>query len=147
MVSLLDVNVLIALAWPAHVHHRVAQDWFSKNAASGWATCPLTQWSFVRISSNPRIIPEAVSPRQAISQLAEILKLPHHTFWPEDVGLTELAAVQDSFLVGHRQVTDAYLLGLAVHHKGQLATLDQDIVHLLPKASPHRNALEILPVG
>ena len=146
MVSLLDVNVLIALSWPTHVHHRYAQDWFSENASSGWATCPLTQCSFVRISSNPAIIPDAVSPREALSQLAEILKQPDHIFWPEEVGPTELSPVRELHLVGHRQATDAYLLGLAIYHKGRLATLDQELAHLLPETSPHIGAVETLPV-
>ena len=64
MVRLLDINLLIALAWPSHVHHRQAHAWFAENAPSGWATCPFTQCGFVRISSNPQIIPEADSPHQ-----------------------------------------------------------------------------------
>ena len=61
-VGLLDANMLIALAWPSHVHHREAHEWFAANQSAGWATCPLTRCAFVRVSSNPKIIPEAVVP-------------------------------------------------------------------------------------
>lgn len=76
-VGLLDINVLIALAWPAHVHHAPAHDWFLRHHHHGWATCPLTQLRFVRISSNPRIILEAVSPRQALKVLGGSVMRQH----------------------------------------------------------------------
>lgn len=142
-VSLLDVNVLIALAWPSHVHHRRARDWLQRHAAEGWATCPLTQSAFVRISSNPKIIPDAVTPREALTLLGRMVVLPHHVFWPDDVGITH-PDVPTALLVGHRQVTDAYLLGLAIHHGGRLATLDTGLSALLPHNSPHQLALHLV---
>ncbi len=137
-VGLLDVNMLIALAWPSHVHHREAQDWFRRHARAGWATCPLTQCGFVRISSNPRIIPEAVPPPQALALLREVVAHPHHRFWPDDIGLSEAPT---ELLMGHRQVTDAYLLGLALRNHGRLVTLDAGVASLLPPRSPHAIAL------
>jgi hypothetical protein len=145
MVGLLDVNMLIALAWPSHVHHSKAQAWFSKNAALGWATCPLTQCAFVRISSNPKIIPEAVTPKEALALLGEVVQDPTHTFWEDDIGILD-DHVPSELLVGHRQVTDAYLLGLAIRRGGRLVTLDTGVSALLPKRSPHRAALQIVPV-
>lgn len=112
--SLLDVNMLIALAWPSHVHHRQAHAWFSQNAARGWATCPLTQCAFVRISSNPKIIPEAVTPREALALLSQMTGMKTHTFWKDEIGILD-KHVPSGLLVGHRQITDAYLLGLAIH--------------------------------
>ena len=146
MVRLLDLNLLIALAWPSHLHHPQAHAWFSDKASSGWATCPFTQCGFVRLSSNPRIIPDAVLPQQALALLEEIVAHPHHVFWPDAVPLVGTELISTSLLVGHRQVTDAYLLGLAIHHGGKLATLDQSIAHLLPSDSHHRDVLEIVPV-
>ena len=142
-VNLLDVNMLIALAWPSHVHHEVALDWFTKNVSTGWASCPLTQCAFVRISSNPKIIPEAVTPREALALLGEIVSQPTHTFWQDDIEVLD-EHVPTSFLVGHRQVTDAYLLGLAIQNNGRLVTLDNGISSLLPTRSPHRDALHII---
>lgn len=145
-VGLLDVNMLIALAWPSHVHHRQAQDWFAEHQSGGWATCPLTQCAFVRISSNAKIIPEAVTPAEALSFLQKMVSLEHHVFWPDDLSLGN-DSVPVSLLVSHRQVTDAYLLGLCIRNKGKLVTLDRGVAALLPTNSPHVDALEILPLG
>jgi toxin-antitoxin system PIN domain toxin len=139
-VSLLDVNLLIALAWPSHVHHRKARAWFSENAINGWATCPLTQCAFVRISSNRKIIPEAVTPKEALALLNKSVSLKTHVFWKDDIGLLD-QPVPSGLLVGHRQITDAYLLGLAIHHGGRLVTLDGGISDLLPINSQNRDAL------
>jgi hypothetical protein len=142
-VGLLDVNVLIALAWPSHVHHRRAHAWFSANQSAGWATCPLTQCAFVRVSSNPKIIPEAVAPRAVLALLQEIVALDHHVFWPDDLPFPH-EAIPTELLVSHRQITDAYLLGLAIRNKGKLITFDHGLAALLPPGSPHGGALEIL---
>ncbi len=142
-VGLLDVNMLIALAWPSHVHHGLAQAWFASKASAGWATCPLTQCAFVRISSNPKIIPEAVTPKEALSLLGEIVSLKTHSFWPDDMPVLAKQFPSD-LLVGHRQVTDAYLLGLAIRHEGRLVTLDGGVSSLLSSRSPHRHALHVV---
>ncbi|OGV62953.1 MAG: hypothetical protein A2498_05745 [Lentisphaerae bacterium RIFOXYC12_FULL_60_16] len=142
-VSLLDVNLLIALAWPSHIHHRDAQAWFSRSAAGGWATCPLTQCAFVRISANRKIIPEAVTPREALTLLGKMISLETHSFWKDDLTVLD-KHIPAALLVGHRQITDAYLLGLALHHDGQLVTFDGGILDLLPSNSSHRKALHIV---
>lgn len=143
MTSLLDVNLLVALAWPSHVHHGLARAWFSHHAAEGWATCPLTQCAFVRISSNPKIVSEAAAPREALALLREAVRHKNHVFWGDDLALTD-PDVPVELLVGHRQVTDAYLLGLAIRRGGRLVTLDRGLAALLPAGSPHRNALLIV---
>lgn len=142
-VALLDVNMLIALAWPSHVHHRPAQTWFSRNYSSGWATCPLTQCAFVRLSSNPKIIPEAVTPKEAMALLDGVVSMKSHRFWRDDISLLN-ASVPSSLLLGHRQVTDAYLLGLAIHHRGCLVTLDAGLTALVPVGSPHHDAIHVV---
>ena len=131
---LLDVNVLIALAWPVHVHHTIAHEWFESQGHLSWATCPLTQLAFVRISSNAKIISGAVSPRAAVQVLAKILALSGHVFWPNNLQVGNLVNFSSSTLVGHRQVTDAYLLELAKHQNGKLATLDAGLTNLLQGA-------------
>ena len=135
---LLDVNVLIALAWPLHVHHVIAHAWFERVGQQSWSTCPLTQLSFVRISSNPKIISTAVSPRAAVQALGEMVALAGHVFWPDDLPVNDLASFSSNALVGHRQVTDAYLIELAKCHKGKVATLDAGLADLLPRSERAR---------
>lgn len=142
---LLDVNVLIALAWPSHIHHGQTHAWFEKNSTQSWATCPITQLGFVRVSSNHSIIKEAVSPKEAMNVLEQMTALKHHVFWPDNIGLSAKEIPFD-FLVGHRQVTDAYLLGLCKKHGGRLATLDQKITALTPSGSGWRELVEIIAV-
>jgi toxin-antitoxin system PIN domain toxin len=130
---LFDVNVLIALAWPGHRFHNVAQGWFNRNADKGWATCPLVQAGFVRIVSNPAFSPRSVSVKEAIQALAISLKHPRHHFWADDIPIADGLAEVVNKIQGHQQVTDAYLLALAIKHRGKLATLDTKIAALGPK--------------
>jgi uncharacterized protein len=129
---LLDTNILIALAWPNHVHHRETLAWFGAKAAEGFRTCPITQTGFVRISSNPAFTPHAPSPAEAMALLRRITELPGHGFWPDDQPINASPVV-----VTHRQVTDAYLLALAIAHDGALATLDRGI-RTLARRTPER---------
>jgi toxin-antitoxin system PIN domain toxin len=126
---LLDVNLLIALAWPSHVHHSTAQKWFSASRKAGFRTCPLTQIGFVRISSHPKFTPDAVSARDALAMLERITALAEHKFWPADLGLRDAVAKMEP-IVGHRQITDAYLLALARSRRGVLATLDRGVLQM-----------------
>jgi toxin-antitoxin system PIN domain toxin len=133
MTYLLDVNVLVALAWPTHAAHHGTQAWFGKHASSGWATCPFTETAFVRILSNPAFSADAVSPREACALLKANVQHPHHEFWADDISLVDAVNLFVGNLVGHQQVSDTYLLGLAIHRRGVLATLDHSIQALLPK--------------
>lgn len=141
---LLDVNVLIALLWPPHEAHARAQRWFAHNAHQGWATCAMTQAGFVRIVSNPAFSRRAVSPRDALEVLSGSLQHPAHRFWTEDIEIPDALAHFGRRLFGHQQVTDAYLLGLAIHKKGRLATLDASLSSLLPEQSAARARLVLL---
>ncbi len=143
--ALLDVNVLIALLWPAHEHHEAAHRWFAGRGREGWATCPLTEMAFVRIVSNPAFSTDALAPTEALSLLARNLTHPAHSFWPDDVGLIEAIGSSAPRLQGHRQLTDAYLLGLASRRRGELASFDAglrglagddraSVLHLVPTA-------------
>ena len=130
---LLDVNVLVALAWPNHVHHATALAWFDEVGRAGFATCSVTQSGFVRVSSNQRAIPDARSPREAREILRRITALPGHVFWPDDINLASSAHIAWERLGSHAQVTDAHLLALAIRRGGQLATLDRGVLDLAPE--------------
>jgi toxin-antitoxin system PIN domain toxin len=141
---LLDVNVLIALLWPPHEAHARAQRWFARNVDHGWATCAMTQAGFVRIVSNPAFSRRAVSPADALEVLGGNVQHPAHHFWTEDIGVTEAMAHFGQRLLGHQQITDAYLLGLAIHKKGSLATFDAGLSSLLPEQSVARTRVVLL---
>ena len=119
---LLDVNVLIALAWPLHVHHAIAHTWFEEEGHKSWSTCPLTQLAFLRISSNPKIISTAVAPRAAVQSLNDVVALKGHVFWADDLRVNDLHCFNSNALVGHRQITDAYLIELAKHNRGKISS-------------------------
>ena len=130
---LLDVNVLVALAWPNHVHHATALAWFDEIGRAGFATCSVTQSGFVRVSSNMRAIPDARSPREAREILRRIADLPGHVFWPDDIEIASNQHIAWERLGSHAQVTDAHLLALAIRHGGRLATFDRVLVDLAPE--------------
>ncbi|HXM22848.1 MAG TPA: TA system VapC family ribonuclease toxin [Terriglobales bacterium] len=142
---LLDVNVLVALAWPGHEAHERVQVWFARNADLGWATCPFTQSAFVRILSNPVFSSRAVSPQEALRALNISLKHPAHRFWAADIAFGDAVRRFQGRLVGHKQVTDAYLLGLALHKRGKVATLDRSLAALLDPKSTERDRVEVIP--
>jgi toxin-antitoxin system PIN domain toxin len=141
---LLDVNVLIALMWPAHEGHTEVQSWFRQKSGEGWATCPFTQAAFVRIISNPAFSRDAVTPQEAMKILGTNVKHTSHRFWADEISFVQAAAPFAQRLEGHQQVTDAYLLGLAMHKRGRLATMDRGILALLPNKSPERDLVTVL---
>ena len=124
---LLDANVLIALAWPEHVAHAKVGRWFVRHSSAGWATCPLTQAAFVRVLSNPAFSADALTPENALRVLESNLLLADHHFWTDTISVPDALRSVEERIKGHQQITDAYLLGLAIHHKGRLATLDKGI--------------------
>ena len=126
MRALLDVNVLIALHDRDHVHHVRAGTWLAGNIAHGWASCPLTQNGCLRIMSQP-----AYPNPQPLSMLVSMLQgasaNPHHAFWPDDVSLADPQRFDSARILGPKQLTDIYLLALAVKNGGRLATLDRAV--------------------
>ena len=126
MRALLDVNVLIALHDASHTHHEPARRWLAGEIGGGWASCALTENGFVRVLSQPRY-PADVSPSAAIAMLREATGSPHHERWPCDVTLLDQDVVDARRIHGPKQVTDAYLLALAVRHGGRLVTFDDRI--------------------
>ncbi len=145
---LLDANALIAMAWPAHQHHQRFQMWFKNHARQGWATTPLTQAAFVRIVSQPAFsggtAANAIGPREAAALLTLNLAHQHHTFFPLDMQIGEVAALCTGGLIGHRQVTDAYLLALAVKRKCKLVTFDSGLKQLLATERERDAHIELL---
>jgi hypothetical protein len=141
--ALLDLNILTALFWPAHEHHAPAHRWFANRSSARWATCPLTQLGFVRLVSNPAFSRDALSARDAVALLAENIAHARHEFWPDDLLLTGAVDPMRSRLIGHRQVTDGYLAGLAHRRKGSLATFDRGLRTLA--GAELGDAVEIVP--
>ena len=126
MKALLDVNVLVALFDPMHEHHAAAFGWWTANRDQGWATCPLTQNGFVRVISSASY-PRPLRLADAVALLQAQVSQPGHVFWPDDVALVDTAYFDHHHLRGPSQITDAYLLALAIHHGGRLVTFDRAI--------------------
>lgn len=124
MTGLLDVNVLLALAWPQHVHHATATAWFDADDELAWATTALTELGFVRVSANPAFVDEAVTPAEAVRLLVELTGHGRHERWTDDLPLDDPGTSWND-VVTHRQVTDARLLALARHAGGRVVTFDQ----------------------
>jgi toxin-antitoxin system PIN domain toxin len=125
LIRLLDVNVLVALIDQDHPFHAAAHSWFAANQNAGWATCPITENGVLRILSGPQYagIPQRLS--EVIASVLSLRQVAGHVFWPDDISLVDAAMIQTAELRSARQITDAYLLALAVHHGGQLATFDR----------------------
>src|SRR5579864_2971778 len=126
-VALLDVNVLVALFDPDHIHHDLAHDWFAEQRPDGSATCPLTENGFVRVLSHPKYGQAQPRPSWLIGRLHRFCSSGHHAFWPDIVSLRDEASFPRNAALGHRQLTDVYLLGLAKRMGGALATFDRSI--------------------
>ncbi len=122
---LLDVNILIALGDPAHLHHRRTRAWFLSSERQAWATCPLTENGFVRILGHSGYPGFDGGTEEARAALRALTSAPGHQFWPDEVSVVNTAAFPR--MASSKHLTDHYLLALAVHRGGQLATLDQRI--------------------
>jgi uncharacterized protein len=120
---LLDVNVLLALAWPSHEFHAAAHRWWA-GSRKQWATCALTELGFIRLSSNPRFSRDAVTPYEAAALLERLVALQRHEYWSE---LPHLRRDDLRRSTGHKQVNDFYLTKLAALHQAKVATFDARI--------------------
>ena len=125
--ALLDVNALVALAWDSHVHHEAVRAWFAAKSGEGWATCPVTESGFVRVSSNPKVLPSSIGVEAARGVLSALRGVGDHSFLINDVSLTDADIPP---IVGYRQVTDAQLLTLARRHDTRLVTFDAGVATL-----------------
>jgi toxin-antitoxin system PIN domain toxin len=138
--SLLDVNLLLALTDPMHIHHPSAHRWFVEKGKRAWATCPITENGFIRIASHPNYPNRPGDVTAVLDILRRLCETPGHHFWSGDISI--LRILEADAIITHAQVTDGYLLGLAVHKKGKLATLDQRIPAEAVRSG--RKALELI---
>jgi hypothetical protein len=141
---LLDVNVLVALASDEHEHHRPAHHWFDRLTKSDeWAACPLTEAGYMRLAANPAIGLGPGNLKRAAEVLAEMQKLPGYCYWPITESWTTLAAPFAARIFGHQQVTDAYLLGVAIKQHGVLITFDRGLRYMAgPQFAQHVHVIE-----
>ena len=128
--SLLDLNVLIALAEPGHSHHRRAHEWLNTSGKSNWALCPLTEAGFIRVTTNPSFRPVARSMDQAKAILEMLKAYPGYSYWEIDESWVTLTARFAARILGHQLVTDAYLLGMVIKEQSVLVTFDKGLVYL-----------------
>ena len=124
MTRLLDVNVLMALLWENHEHHTKVRSWFK--GVSAFATCPVVQLGFARVSSHP-LLGYGMMPEAAFGVLRQLLADPRHQFVPDDFSCAD-RVVRTDLMAGANQITDRYLVALARQHELGLATLDEPLV-------------------
>ena len=140
MRALLDVNVLIALLDSDHASHDTAIQWFAQHAREGWASCPITQNGCIRIMSNQGY-PNSLPVQAVIERLAEACNEDIHEFWPDQVSVLDSDVVDSTRIHGPRQLTDIYLLALAVRHAGRLVTFDSGIALAAVRKATTQNIL------
>jgi hypothetical protein len=122
-IYLLDVNLLLALSDPMHLHHDLAHRWFGETGSRGWATCPLTENGFVRAASHPSYPNRPGDAPVVLALLRQVCAADGHRFWSDDISIRDV--LEPDALLTHAQVADAYLLGLAACKGGKLATMDR----------------------
>jgi toxin-antitoxin system PIN domain toxin len=138
MRSLFDVNVLIALLDAGHSLHERARDWFKRHASDGWASCPITQNGCIRIMSSPAYA-NAMPIPAVVERLSAASASELHRFWPDDASILDRGAFDVTRLHGPRQITDAFLLAIAVAHNGRFVTFDNAVpVEAVRHATPAR---------
>jgi toxin-antitoxin system PIN domain toxin len=138
MRALLDVNVLIALLDAGHVHHAAASAWLEANIAHGWASCPLTQNGCVRIMSLESY-PSPQPVAEVAARLLEATQTPLHEFWPDTLSVLDQNLFDHRRWLSSRQITDAYLLALAVQRGGTFVTLDRNVDRALVRDAEARH--------
>jgi toxin-antitoxin system PIN domain toxin len=138
IVFLLDVNVLIALLDPDHVYHDAAHHWFGETGKTGWATCPITEAAVPRILGNPRYPNARGTPAAIIPYLRDLCMHSGHVFWPDDISILDDKRIDATRLLDFGQITDSYLLALAVAHSGRFATFDRRLTtDAVPNGKAH----------
>jgi len=142
---LLDVNVLLAWLWPAHEVHMAAQGWMQNHRQEQWATCPITEIGFLRIVTTQSFSPHVPGWAEAVNILRKHTEgSPNHSFWQDSLTLADLDRSMGSRIKGPNQITDAYLLTLAIRNSGQMVTFDARMQSLAPTGSAEYDSLLIL---
>lgn len=143
--ALLDVNVLVALFDAAHLHHEAAHRWLASQGRRPWASCPLTINGCIRVLSHPSYPTVRATAADVVAHLRVLCAKPTHEFWPDDVSLLDESRCRVSRLTRSAQVTDVYLLSLAVSRRGRLVTFDRTIpLEAVPGAAAAD--MEMVPV-
>jgi uncharacterized protein len=141
--NLLDLNVLIALTDSGHQHFQAAQNWFASSGKDNWGICTLTEAGFIRVTSNPAMHSGARKLEQSLAILRGLKTHPGYHFWPINESWIDLTAPFATRITGHQQITDAYLLGLAIKENGVLVTFDRGLRYLAgPEFSRNLEILE-----
>jgi hypothetical protein len=130
MTYLLDVNLLFVLHQPLHPEYDLVNRWFLHRPDKHFATCPMTQAGLIRLLLQGVAGLDPFDVQEAREALRALTELPGHVFWPDSPAYLDCTKSIFARMQGHRQTTDAYLLGLAVYNHGKLATLDRGIRHL-----------------
>jgi toxin-antitoxin system PIN domain toxin len=139
MISLLDVDVLVALFDPAHLYHEIAHEWLAEHRSEGWATCPITENGFARAVSHPTYPGRRVTVADALERLGAFADAGDHHFWPDSTSLRRRSRIDTGLLDGHDRVRGAYLLLLAVENEGRLVTFDAEVpLAAVPQAVPEQ---------
>ncbi len=130
--NLLDLNVLIALTDPEHIHRRKAERWFLSTGKDNWGVCPLTESGFIRLTTNPAMQAGTITLERAIAILQALRAHPGYRYWSITDAESWIAVTARfaSRITGHQQVTVAYLLGIAIKENGVLVTFDQGLKYL-----------------
>lgn len=130
--NLLDLNVLIALTEPEHIHRRKAERWFLSTGKDNWGVCPLTEAGFIRITTNPALQAGTITLERAIEILQSLRSHSGYRYWPitDTESWVAVTARFAARITGHQQITDAYLLGLAIKEDGVLVTFDRGIKYM-----------------
>jgi hypothetical protein len=142
MRALLDVNVLIALLDQDHAMHVPATRWLVAEAGAGWASCPITQNGCVRVMAHPSY-PNRLPAGAIMERLAEAVAGTEHEFWPDDVTLLDTRVVDRKRIHGPRQVTDLYLLALAVRRGGRFVSFDASIPRAAIRGAEKRHLVAL----
>ena len=129
MTALLDVKALIALVDSDHISHAAAAAWFSENHHRGWATCPITENGMVRVLSQPTYPSGQRTPAEVIDVLNALKSsfAESYQFWSDEISLSDGSLFKSAFITGPREVTDVYLLGLAMRKKGKVISFDRSL--------------------
>jgi toxin-antitoxin system PIN domain toxin len=146
-VALLDVNVMVALFDPDHIHHDLAHDWFQHQRPHGWATCPLTENGLIRVLSNPAYTGAPLRAAAMLDRLRAFRASGQHRFWPDAISLADSTLFNSALMSGHRQLTDIYLLGLARYTGGALATFDRTIPLAAVKGATRAHLQVVAPAA
>ena len=141
---LLDANALIALGWPAHEQHGRMLAWFKRHARDGWATTAMTQSAFVRIVSQPAFSGHVIGVAQVAELLLRNTAHAKHRLLNMDFGFEQVLGCCTGGLLGHRQITDAYLIATAARHQARLVTFDRGLSNLLATEPERERLLAIL---